>query len=68
VLKVTCGEDLIEFEAELDARHPYAEVQARAGTPRRRGCCRARRPGRAGSTRRAIWTRAPSPRCSASAA
>lgn len=30
VLKVTYGEDLIEFEAELDARHQYAEVQARA--------------------------------------
>ena len=30
VLKVTYGEDLIEFEAELDARDQYAEVQARA--------------------------------------
>ncbi|MBL8348245.1 MAG: type VI secretion system tip protein VgrG [Rubrivivax sp.] len=29
-LKVTYGEDLIEFEAELDARHQYAEVQAKA--------------------------------------
>lgn len=30
VLKVTYGDDLIEFEAELDARHQYAEVQAKA--------------------------------------
>jgi Rhs element Vgr protein len=29
-LKVTYGEDLIEFEAELDAHHQYAEVQAKA--------------------------------------
>jgi Rhs element Vgr protein len=30
VLEVAYGESLIEFEAELDARHQYAEVQARA--------------------------------------
>jgi len=30
VLKVTYGESLIEFEAELDARHQYAEVQAKS--------------------------------------
>lgn len=29
-LKVTYGDDLIEFEAELDALHQYAEVQAKA--------------------------------------
>lgn len=30
VLEVAYGESLIEFEAELDARHQYAEVQAKA--------------------------------------
>ncbi len=29
-LKVTYGDDLIEFEAEVDARHQYSEVQAKA--------------------------------------
>lgn len=29
-LKVTYGADLIEFEAELDARHQYSEVRAKA--------------------------------------